>query len=64
MCAERGKECVLKWRERVCGDRGAEAGGILGVNTPHFLEPFKKWKLERAEGVIKNLGGEKKFLGG
>ena len=43
-------------------DRGAEAGGILGVNTPHFfgLTPTsfggpQKWKLER-EGNKKVRG--------
>ena len=49
------------WRRRLRGcnlrlrGRGAEAGGILGVNTPHFLEDPKKWKLERV--------GNKKFGG-
>ena len=54
-----------RWRLRGCSlrlrDRGAEAGGILGVNTPHFLEDPKKWKLERVGN--KKLGGGK-FLGG
>ena len=31
---------VEGWRWRLRG-RGAEAGGILGVNTPHFLEDPK-----------------------
>ena len=56
-----------RWRLRGCSlrlrDRGAEAGGILGVNTPApplFGGP-KKWKLERV-GNKKLEGG--KFLGG
>ena len=38
--------------------RGAEARGILGVNTPHFLEGLKKWELERERS--KNEGGSRK----
>ena len=44
-CSSRLKDWMLR-------GRGAEAGGILGVNTPHFLEDPKKWKLERV--AIKN----------
>ena len=29
--------------------RGAEAGGILGVNTPHFLEGLKMGVREGAQ---------------
>ena len=41
--------------------RGAEARGILGVNTPHFLEGLKKWELERERS--KNKGDREKFRG-
>ena len=60
--------CSLRlrgWRWRLRGislrlrGRGAEAGGILGVNTPHFLEDPKKWKLGRVGN--KKLGGGKFF---
>ena len=57
---------VKGWRWRLRGrrwrlrGRGAEAGGILGVNTPHFLEDPKKWKLERVGN--KKLGGGKFFI--
>ena len=48
--------------------RGAEAGGILGVNTPHFLEGLKKGSWIEAQqklgGLEKNLGGKKIFRGG
>ena len=62
-----------RWRLRRCSlrlkGRGAEAGGILGVNTapPLFGGP-KKWKLERVgnkrlwEGNF--LGGGKNFRRG
>ena len=40
--------------------RGAEAGGILGINTPHFLEGLKKWELER-ERSKNNGGGARKM---
>ena len=41
---ERCSSRLKRWRLR---GRGAEARGILGVNTPQFLEDPKKWKLER-----------------
>ena len=46
---------------------GVEAGGILGVNIPHFLECSKKWELEggnKKVGDGENLGGVEKFLDG
>ena len=53
------------WRLRGCSlrlrCRGAEAGGILGVNTPPTFWGTQKWKLERVGN--KKLGGGK-FLGG
>ena len=46
-----------RWRLRGCSLRlrgmGAEAGGILGVSTPHFLEDPK---MEVGEGGNKKLG--------
>ena len=47
---------------------GAEAGGILGVNTPHFLEGLKNGSWREAQQKLreleKNLGGKKIFRGG
>ena len=58
-----GSSRLKGWRLRGCSlrlrGRGAEAGDILGVNTPHFLEDPKKWKLERVGN--KKLGGGKFF---
>ena len=48
---------VKGWRWRLRG-RGAEAGGILGVNTPTFWRT-RKWKLERVSNI--KLGGGKFF---
>ena len=53
-----------RWRLRGCSlrlrGRGAEAGGILGINTPPPLfGGLKKWKLERVGN--KKLGGGKFF---
>ena len=49
--------------------RGAEAGGILGVNTPHFfgLSTPTFWrdlKMGAGEGAQQKLGGLEKNLGG
>ena len=60
-CSSRLKRSWLRGCSLRSRSRGAEAGGILGVNTPHFLEDPKKWKLERVGN--KKLGA-KKFLGG
>ena len=38
--------------------RGAEAGGILGVSTPHFWRDLK-WELERE--YSKNFEGSRKI---
>ena len=48
-------------RGRRLRGRGAEAGGILGVNTPHFLEDPKNGSYRG--WAIKN-SGEGNFLGG
>ena len=50
-------------------NQGAEAGGILGVNTPHFLDPVKERKSERGGnkkiwGVGKNFGGRERIYRG
>ena len=50
--------------------KGAEAGGILGVNTPHFfgLTPPTFWKDlkmgPRDRESAARIGGREKFLGG
>ena len=52
-----------RWRLRGCSlrlrGRGAEAGGILGINTPPLFGGLKKCKLERVGN--KKLGGGKFF---